>query len=508
MTTTITQLPAPIPTTTRDAEIEKWKRSHRIRVPGADTGDGSQPDTDAKICADILMPLYAAAEINNRNTVLELAREAALDQWAEREGVDPRRDEYGASGSVIFAGSPGGATLVEGDEIKEKSANLRYRVIRTDHYVPGDLVDIVGKDTGPATNLPAGTQLEWTSPRPGCSDFADVAAQSDGSGLSGGRLAESDEEFLARIQQEKRTRAASGNDAEYQLEAERTPNVAMQKAFTYPAVLMAGTTCVTFTMLPQRSGGSRAPNSAQVALVESHLYGEFPGDDGLMMGLIADQPTDVVYGVEWTDAAVGWADLAPWPKWYPVAPTSGPGAVVVILASSATSFSLGTTNGIYTDVRTPQVGQSLAFYDQASFTWRQKRIATIIGSGPWAVTCDTANNASDVSYVPALGQRACPWSDSLESLLPGLWRYFDTLGPGEQRASFYDAGRRQRRQPQAPGDWDHSTTTRGLSDAAEEAAAVADVEVLEGDDVTPAIGVPGVLSYQLLLRWVSVFPKS
>ncbi len=505
---TIDQLPAPIPTTTRDTEIENWKRSHRLRAKGADTGPGTQPDTDARIAADILMPLYAAAAINNRNTVLEEARGAALDQWAEREGVEPRREAYGASGAVIFAGSAGGATYVEGDELKDEQSGLRYTVVRTQHYLPGDLIDIVGKDTGPSTNLPAGTQLTWTSPRSGSSDYAVVAAQADGSGLSGGRTDESDEEFLARILQEKRTRAASGNDAEYQLWAEKTPNVAMQKAFTYPGVLMAGTTSVAFTMLPVHPGGSRAPNSTQVALVESHLYGRFPADDGAMMALIVNHNADVAYAIKWTAAADGWEDLAPWPRYYPVAPSSGPGAIRVTLAVSPTSFSLGTSNGVYAGVTQPLVGQTLAFYDQAAFAWRRKRIATVVGSGPWAVTCDTTNNASDITYTPQEGQRASPWSDSLDAILPGIWRYFDTLGPGEQRGFFYDDGRRQRRQPQANESWNHTTTTRGLSDAAEEAAEVSDVSVIEGDGVSPPIGVPGTISYLLLLRWISVFPKS
>lgn len=504
---TIDQLPAPIPTTTRDTEITRWKRSHSIRVPGADTGPGTQPDTDARICADVLMPLYAAAAINNRNTVLEEARGDALDQWAEREGIDPRRDAYGASGSIVFAGSPGGATLVAGDELKSDGAEIRYQVVRTALYKPGDLVDIVGKDTGPSTNQPAETQLKWTSPRPGCSDFAIVATQSDGSGLTGGRDTENDDEFLLRIQQEKQTRAASGNDAEYQLEAERTPNVAMQKSFTYPAALMAGTTCLVFTMLPQRSGGSRCPNSAQIALVEEHLYGEFPGDDGALLGMLVDQPTDIVLELEWTDAAVGWADLAPFPRYYPVTPTSGPGAVRVSAATSATSFVLSTSNGVYAGAQAPTAGQSIGFYDQVGFVWRRKRILSVAGTGPWTITCDTTNNSSDATYTPQVGQRPSPWSESLPAILPGLWKMFDGLGPGEQRASFYDEGRRQRRQPPPLSAWNSSTTTRGIIDAVE-AAEVADVDVLEGDDVTPAVGVPGVLSYILLPRWFSAYPKA
>ncbi len=468
---TVDTLPAPIPITTRDKEIEKWKRSFRVRVPAADTGTGTQPDTDARTNADIVMPLYAAATINNNNTVLELARGAALDQWAEREGVDPRREAVGASGSVTFAGNLTGSTIPDTAEIKNSDTGVRYRVITTALYVPGDPIGIVGKDTGPGTNLAAGAQLKWTSPQPGSSDFAVVTTQANGTGLTGGRDKENDDEFLLRIQQEKQNRAASGNDAEYQLEAEKTPNVAIQKSFTYPAITMAGTIGLVFTMLPQHSGGSRIPNATQVSLVESHVTGEFPGDDGAMFGLLADQNTDVVYEIDWADSAAGWTDLAPWPVYYAVAPVSGPGAVQ-ITSTSATVFTLATANSVYTGIQQPLAGQTIAF------------------------------------YTPAVGQRACPWSDSLPSILTGLWAYFDTLGPGEQVSTFYDEGTRQRRQPDSKLSWNYSTTTRGLSDAAELAAEVADVGVIEGDEVTPAVGNPGTLSYLLLLRYLAVFPKT
>lgn len=504
---TVDQLPSPIPTTTRDKEIEKWKRSFRVRVPSADTGTGTQPDTDARTSADIVMPLYAAATINNNNTVLELARGVAQDQWADREGVEPRRAAVGASGSVAFAGSAGGATISEDDELKNDDSGLRYRVITTDLYVPGDPIGIVGKDTGPDTNLAAGTQLKWTSPRPGSSDFAVVIEQTDGTGLTGGRDKEDDDELLLRIQQEKQNRAASGNDAEYQLEAEKTPDVAMQKAFTYPAANMAGTICLVFTMLPQHSGGSRIPNSAQVSLVESHVSGRFPADDGAMFGMLAEQATDVVYEIDWSDAAAGWADLAPWPSYYAVTPASGPGAIRVSAATSSTVFSLDTSNAVYLNVQQPAAGQTFAFYDQPSFAWRRKRILSVAGTGPWDITCDTTNNASDASYTPVVGQRACPWSDSLPAILAGVWGYFDSLGPGEQVATFYDEGARQRRQPTAKVSWNHTTTNRELVDAVS-ATEVGDVGVLEGDEVTPAIGTPGVLSYLLALRWLYVFPKS
>jgi hypothetical protein len=501
--TTIEQLPGLIPTTTRDREIERFKRSVRVRVPDADTGDSSPVDTDARVCADITMPLYAAAQINNNNTVLENSRGAALDQWADRYGIAPRREAFGASGAVTFAGSTGGSTILAEDELRDEATGLRYRVITTGTYVPGDPINVTGKDTGPATNVPTGRQLKWSSPRPGCSDYAVVAP----GGLTGGADRENDDNFLLRIKQEMQNRAASGNDAEYQLEIESTPGVGVQKAFTWPAISHAGTTAYSCTVQPAHSGGSRCANSAQMALVEAHLAGKFPGDDGAMAALLADQNADVVLKIDWSENALGWADLAPWPQYFAESPSGSAGAIQVSAASSPTVFTLATANGVYTGARQPVVGQTLAFYDQAGFAWRRKRILSFTGTGPWVITCDTTNNASDVSYTPQIGQRACPWSDSLAAVLTGLWSYFDTLGPGEQVASFYDEGTRQQRQPRPTVGWSHRIATRPLIDSIT-AREVADVDLTEGDGTTAAVGAPGILAYLLLLRWVSVFPKS
>jgi uncharacterized phage protein gp47/JayE len=503
---TVEELPGEIVTTTRDREIERWKRAHKLRVPDADVGEGTQPDIDARIAADMLMPLYAAAKVNGENAVLERARGKALEQWADREGVEPRREASGAVGFVEIEASAGGGTVPAGDELRHESSGLRFEVITTDHYNDEDQCGIRGKDTGPATNMPAGTQLKWTSPRPGIGATVTVLAQSDGSGLSGGRDRENEDELSARVQQEKRTRAASGNDAEYQQETEKTPGVSVQKSFTYPALMGGSTTCVVFTLQPEHAGGSRIPNSLQVALVESHVVGKFPGDDGAFFALLQNEDVDVAWTVEWNADAIGWADINPWPAYYAVSPSSGPGAVQVASATSSTVFQLATANGIYTGLLQPEAGQTLAFYDPAKFTWRRKRILSFTGTGPWDITCDTTNNVSDQSYTPSVGQRACPWSDSLTTLLQGIWDYFDTLGPGEQQASFYDEGRRQRRQPLPPKHWPHTLTSRGLTDAIT-ADSVDDVRVLEGDGAAPSVGTPGVLSNILKLRFVYIFEE-
>lgn len=497
-------LPGEVVIPDREALVERWKRSHRTRVPGADTGPGTQPDVDARVAVDAVLPILVAAKIAGRNAVLEESIGAAVDQWGVREGVPDRRGAVGASGFVTISTSVGGTTIQNGDQLIYESTGLRYQAIGTAPYVSGQLVPVVGVDFGPDTNVAAGSAIKWASPRPGCFDTAIVFEQSDGSGLTGGRGDESDEEYKSRILEEKRTRAASGNDSEYQLAVESTPSVAIQKAFTIPGIMGPGTIAVLFTMRPSRSGGSRIPNAAQVALVETHVADQFPADDGSFFCLLTNEPTDITYSITWAEQTQGWEDLVAWPPFYELG--ASPGGIVVKSATSATSFQLGAANGIDLTAQQPQVGQTIGFYDQASFVFRRKRILSITGTGPWTIVADTTNGVSDVLYTPVVGQRAMPWSDSLDSLLPGIHAYFDTLGPGEQVVVFYDEGRRQKRIPLSPRSWPSRLTAKGLTNAVD-IDQVEDVAILEGEDRATPIGVPGVFSNILFLRFLSVFPE-
>lgn len=494
------ELPGEILVPTRDEAIAKWKRDHLIRATEADPAD-PQLDVDARVAVDSLLPVYAGCKIAGENAVLESAvGDKAVAQWGEREGVQGPLPASGGSGFIFVKASSGGTSLVVGDQLLHEPSNTTYQVARSKLYADGEKCQIAGVDTGPETNLEAGAVLKWKSPRPGCAPKATVA-EANGAGLTGGRDQETPEEFKARIRRDKANRAASGNDAEYQDDTTKTPGLSIQAPFTYPSILGPGTTCVVFTMKPARPGGSRVPNEAQRAQAEAYVVGQMPGDDGAFYADLVEENADVVYKVTWDESAAGWADVVQWPLYY-----TGTSAITVQSAASATSFVLRRASGNYSGVTQPVIGQSIAFYDRTSGKFKQKRILSFTGTGPWTIAVDTSNGSSDTAYTPEVGQPAMPWSDSLDAIMPKLLSYFDGLGPGEQVSTFYDAGRRQRRQPQAPREWPHTLTQRGLDDALE-IDEVFDGKSVEGDGITPSVGTPGVLSYVLALRWVSVFPE-
>ena len=168
-------------------------------------------------------------------------------------------------------------------------------------------------------------------------------------------------------------------------------------------------------------------------------------------------------------------------------------------------FSLECANADYSTCPQVRVGDTIGFYDAANYTFRRKKVLLVTGTGPWAITVDTSNNASDTSLVPTVGDRAMPWSDSLADVLDSVLGYSKTLGPGEQRSSFYDEGTRQRRSP-APSktSWPSEITSKGLSDAIN-VDSIDEISTLEGPGTSPTVGTPGALSYILRITKISLF---
>ena len=491
-------LPSGIVTFTRDEIRAQYLRDYAIRNPNGSTQAGQQPDIDASTIADTLTPVYANAVTLGNGLAVQTMTPAQLRNELLRLGSDIL-PAVGASGFVIAAGSAGGGTIFAGDEIKT-SSGLRYTCLATAVYPPGTPVPISGFDTGPATNQPPGTTLTWTSPRPGIASTAKVAVASDGSGLTGGRDVEGVEDQRSRIVSMRANPAASGNDAEIQAAILGCPGISIQQPFTYPAILGPGTTGFTFTLRPSSPGAGRIPTSAQIDQVRAWLVGQFPKDDGFLACVITAYPIQLLLQTSWAPQAPGWADATTWPLYIAGDP------VLVLGATSPTAVRLGTLG---TATSTPQVGQTIAFYDQPNATFRRKKVLTVavVSAGvSWDLTFDTTNAASDASYTPVVGQPACPWSDSLQSLVAPLVAYFDGLGPGEQVGSFFDAGYRRRRSPRAPTLWPN-TITRRLLAPLYALSTVGDNDLLSpaSPTATPT-GSPGVNSLMMTLGSLAVFP--
>jgi len=486
-------LPAQMILYGRDDNRDRFRRDYSLRNPSADTGEGGEVWVYASAFADGVAPLYANSATIANGVTRETATGDALITKAREMGTD-KLPATGASGAVQISASAGGTLLQANDEITYRGK--RYHVTVSGLYADGAQVPVIGTDTGPSTNLDPGTVLTWTATRPGCGATAVVVEQADGTGLSGGRLEESDAELRLRLDYIAANPPASGNDAEYQDLVPRTPGLSIQQAFTYIAILGPGTIAICFTLRPATAGGNRIPNATQIAAVAAFLAGQMPGDDGIIVCTLLANAINVNLKVTWAQGAAGWVDAQPWPAYAATQVTAAGG-------SSSTTI-------IVDNVATvPSVGQSFALFDAASGVFRKKKILTVsfLAGSTYILTIDTANSASDATYTPYTGQVLCPWSDSLNDLVTPVVSYFDTIGPGEQLSSFFDPGLRQRRSPPNPQFWASSITNRAITDVFD-VPSVQDVVLV--DPTVPyaaPTGTPGVSAYLTTLKNLAAFPE-
>lgn len=496
---------------TREEWRQRYLRSYKIRVPGADTREGTQPWIDASAIADQLVVLGLDAQRIALGQTLDGKTGQELDDFgADLEITRPQ--PTGAIGYALMgaATSSTGTIPLYGDELLDVDSGMSYRFTGTGTYYAGDAFPIAGNSTGPGTNLEAGTLLRWSSPRAGCDPLATVQGQPDGTGLTGGRDVATDEEYRAVLREALSNPASAGNDAAYQQLAEDSigHGVQVEKAFTYPGVFGPGTIAVAFVLKQSKTGGSRLPNSAQIAAVDGYIGERMPRDDSRFVCIVREQLRDIYLKIDWSGSASGWADLTPWPPYYASTAVAGsPGNVAISSVTDATHFVLQTANADYTGVAQPSAGQTIAVYDRDKGLFRRKKILTVSGTGPWTIVCDTASAASDTGYTPAVGQPVCPWSDSLALLVQPVADYMGMMGPGEQFASFYDEGARQRRNPRPPKSWPSVLTNR-IEVGVFALSAVADAALAEGDGEATNVGTPGTTSWLQQLEYLAAYPKS
>lgn len=494
------QTPGVVVTPQRNEIRDQFLRAYKARVPAADTGPGTQPYVDASVVADTAVALYNDAVTVGRGTNLSTSAGPWLQQIGANQGTFPR-PAVGAAGFISIQTSAGGSTIAAGTEVDSKPAGLRFQVLTTNVYTTATPVPVTGIDTGPATNLPVGTAMQFPSPPPGCGQNATVTADSDGNGLTGGRLADDDGSLRQLISDDRANPPASGNDAEYQTKIRATPGLSVQQVFTYPAILGPGTIGYVFTLNPSAPGGSRAPNNAQIAATLAYVTGLEPADDSIFAATLVEQALRVCLKVTWRKGASTWTDTTPWPSYL----TADPVRVNNIPTPSLTSF------GLYTGTATvdPQAGQTIGFYDTTSQSFKRIRIGSVVIVTPgltWTITPDRTFGASDATFVPAYGAVASPWSDSLNTVPGAVISYVDGLGPGEQVASLPDPGLRQRRSPDPGLRWP-SVVDNGLLAPLFRVSSVQSPVVLEPTVpyATP-VGTPAVLSYLFILSDLGIYP--
>lgn len=497
-----------IATDFRDAWEARGAQGSPARV--IDTSEGTLPYKISKAAADVVMPLYAnhnaiAQSFLVRNMTGDRLERYAREKLEENEDGSIRLPATGAAGyfeaDKIAAG---GSFILAGTMLIHRATNTRYEVTTEGTYLDGEALPIRGISTGPSTNLDADTVLVFDSPPAGCSQGGKVLAQNDGTGalvgLTGGRVAETDEELQQRVIYSQKNPEAAGNSAEVVTQAQKTGGVPVQKAFAIPAWFGPGSISVPFVLRPDASI-SRIPNNAHRAAVTAQLRSKFPADYSITVPFVLAQSFTLAIGVSWISTARGFMDLNPWPAYIQGDP--------VVVDGIPTSTALRATTG--TDTTTPIVGQTVALFDKTVNKFRRKRIKTVTEVVPnrsWDLEFDTSLSISEV-FTPAVGALISPYSLSLQRLVPQMIAYVRTLGPGEMFASLPDPGGRQRRWPFSPDEWPSVVTNEAIVNAAKASGAVSDsVVFLPSVPYATDVGTPGVSVYLLQLSDFGVFPQT
>lgn len=505
-------LPDDVQVLARDTMKQRYVRDYRNRIPDADTGPNTLPDHDASILADAMMILMNNVVVIGRATNLRGQTGARLDRTGEAEGVD-RPPATKASGLVEITASVGGTTILEGDELTEPNTQSRYICTETALYADGDTVPIESVDPGPAGNVDPGTRLVWTSPRAGCAKDCTVAEASDGSGIAGGREEATDAEYIEAIEAQRQNPPAAGNDAEIRRVVRSIEGLTVEEVFTYPAILGTGTTAVAVTLRPAVLGAERFTTTTQEGTIEATLNGAIQADDEHFVCTWIAEPIDVAVSVTWARGATGWADTAPWPEFISgdevrvkAAPTPTATAFRVVTATSTTAPQAGQTIGVF------EVDATASGTPSRIGRWRKKRIETVteIAAGlEWLLEMDTSNGASDTTFAPAAGALVSPWSDSLDALTVPVLEAMASLGPGEQVATFYDPGLRQRRAPAPTEAWPSSINNLMLLNPVFDSGLVGDAEISLPASLPreTTVGVPGVSVRLMTLGDFGVFEK-
>lgn len=472
----------------RDALAQRYREAYKLRKPEVIVGADTEPFIRSEALADLVYPTISNASIISKNVTSSRKTGAALDDEAVRIGTK-RLPTTGAQGFATVSAAVGGGLITDTDI--GTIGSYRFRCAVTGIYQDGDPVPLLGVDTGPETNQDAGSTLVWAAPRAGIGSKATVQAQADGRGLTGGRDAEQDNELNDRLGTLRANPPANGNVAHYLKAVSETPGLSIEQAFVYPCVPGPSGVSICFTMPPSTVGGSRVPNAGQKALVLANLVRSFT--DAIFVCDILEVLTRVELYVSWLKN--GWTDLIPWPR-------RSYGAILTTVVTSAYSFRLNVLNASYV----PTVGATFAFYDTTTKKFYRKRAAsvTLVSGTTYTIVCDQTNGASS-SFVPAVSAQVCPWSESLNLLVPAVLGYFDTLGPGEQATPLED-GLRQRRFPESPAEWPNVITSH-LDDAVEALPEVSSVStIVPTFPTTTAVGTPSASSNLRRLGAFCVFP--
>lgn len=311
-------------------------------------------------------------------------------------------------------------------------AGLRYQALTTAVADGGGEADVtlVGIDTGPDTNLAAGTLLTWENPPLGAQPTLTATVQ-----FTGGLPRETAADYQSRLRARIQHKPGSGNNSQVRAWA-RDASTAVLDAYVYACAMHAGSTLVAITQKrPALTAGSTplgplalVASAGILSVVTGYLTPPaspvVPARVFLLVTTFTPVPTDVVLKLaQKRGSATGWRDASPWPGY---------------LASPAEILSVTDQQHIFvtSDVGLPGGATSLIglnvphlmVWDDAISRFESLAVSAISQvSGTTYLVVLTAPPEKTL----AVGDLISPDMARGAAVALGAEGYFDTLGPGE-----------------------------------------------------------------------------
>lgn len=405
-------------------------------------------------------------------------------------GVAPL-DATGGSGTAS-ATAPAGSVFVGSTRLGDSSAAVArdpagnaYQVLVSASVAQntGSVALVLqGIDVGSDTNPIAGTKLRWSANAPlGAAPEFTVST-----GFTGGFDAETDPEFVRRLERRIKRRSGSGNNAHMIEWAERSSN-AVESAFVYACAFHAGSALVCIL---QKRGSAVGPNAriasvgtlnAAISYLVPPASPVVPARSFVLVTTANPTPTNLVLKLGLRRGVTGgWADVSPWPTY-----ASGFTSSIATLASQ-TQFTITTSAPLPGGVASLTGGNApkLMVWNAASSEWEQLKVSSVSKTGNAA----TVTLSQGAEKTLAVGDYISPYTDRAATIAGALQSYFDELGPGEVVGPTDARANRARRYPRPTDEYPYRSSQTAVARLEEVlGTALGDVELTSNSLTTPAL---------------------
>lgn len=388
-----------------------------------DTREGSADWLWARAYAQPSLLQYEDIKLLSREIHPETCSEAVLIQWCRRLGL-PEITAVGGSGRLKVS-VQGITTIPAGQSFQIGTASGRVLTTYTG-IGNGAEVDVQMDGVGEATNFPAGSRARFANPPRNLQEFAVVSSiRPIKDGVSTESVGRRRERVMLRLGYS----AGGGNPGQLMSLARQIPIV--QGAFVYSALGGPSTEKVVVAKAFDRANAdfSRVVPDAGLRAIRRVIHAELGHSLQVMIGSVADQPTDIALGVTLPKAAIsggdgnGWIDPVVWPPTPTngVAITSVPESrVIIVNAATSQSPVAGRTN--------------VAWWSPATKEFVRGVVQNVSGSsGAWVLTLG-APLVDSRGGSPQVGDWISPAAARLDDYASAWLDGFERLGPGENTA--------------------------------------------------------------------------